>query len=705
MSHRLTEVFGGGYEDESFDAEGDHMEYEEGGDMDGEYDEEEDYGAEAVPEQGDFVEDADGQGAMVTDQGREVYQEDEDEGAEDDEVDDDPDDPIITQYDVYFTPTEQDIFLFQYPTRPQPFDEDSRPAEARMKPKAKRFELDIHLDTRGEHYNKERGEELGHGTDNAPIRGVFDYDDDRPAKLLDKQTLTSSLLPLNATYMAGAFRNGDLHLIRIGAAVQLRPSLGYIDKINEKQAKRYEEDSMEENKRNNPDAEDDTKVLAITMKGNEDKEAVRRAMQAELKMQAELEEWQTLPLFHPGSNQSWSVIEKIHSALSTKAEVLSTATTYLDAINPSLAAIKVGKEGSSVVRRGTPLHELKLLPLADKLKALLINAYIASHASIMKFLGDGHTEEEIIEELVKIAVIVRSAWIVRSELLYTGRALEARKWLLYMFQTSEIVSRRLFVEAARIPAQMATNMLSEIAIFIPMQGWGLKVRPDDDFMACHARLVTDQERLLAKEAEAARLLLNQAPPARAEPPQPVPGRQAQPGRNAVPRNTSAAGASASASTRAAASASKNPYQGIAVTGSTAKAQLEDFISRVLADQNVCSMDYLVEACLARAKDSSVRNNLLLNSPLTPEYISKVVESMCANVKGLWVRAQLGNVEIDKYRPVAIQLFTHQETVLKKDFMQLAKQMFPNDPQPPVMTWQRIIKELAVGKGQVWVCLS
>lgn len=118
-------------------------------------------------------------------------------------------DTIVKEVDVYFAQELADsLYLFQYPTRPHSFDDITKPTTGRIKPKSKRFELEIPLQTRGQHYSRERGEELGHGTDNAPIRGMYDSDDETPAKLLDKQTLSSSLLPSNANYMVGLVKHG-----------------------------------------------------------------------------------------------------------------------------------------------------------------------------------------------------------------------------------------------------------------------------------------------------------------------------------------------------------------------------------------------------------------------------------------------------------------------------------------------------------------
>lgn len=55
----------------------------------------------------------------------------------------------------------------------------------------------------------------------------------------------------------------ELHLTPINTAIQLRPSLFYIDKITEKQNKRHEEDTLEANKRANPEYEEEAKVLSV----------------------------------------------------------------------------------------------------------------------------------------------------------------------------------------------------------------------------------------------------------------------------------------------------------------------------------------------------------------------------------------------------------------------------------------------------------
>ncbi|TPX58612.1 hypothetical protein PhCBS80983_g02994 [Powellomyces hirtus] len=598
------------------------------------------------------------------------------------EMNTDDGDPIIKEIDVYFSQALADqLCLFQFPTRPHPFDDQTKPTVGRMKPNTKRFELEIPLQTRSPHYNKERGEELGQGTDNAPMRGVFDYDDSTPAKLLDKQTLSSSLLPSHANYMIGVIKDDEIHLTSIGTALQLRTSLYYIDKITEKQATRFEEDSLEANKRANPEYEEDAKVLSVTVKGPEDKDAIRKAAQVELQRKAEEEAWMPMSIYHADSEESHFIANSLLSANEVDVDFVTKTDSYLDEINPTISAMKLD-DSNSQLKKGLTLNHIALLPLKDKLKALLMNANVAKFSTITNVIPGEEDEDEFLAGLREAAVLVRGTWIVRSELLYSGHALEARRWLLYMFQRSQYVSRREFAELVRIPGPMATSMLSEIAVLEP-SGWTLKVTPDEVFVDKFEDIVMEQAAIVQREAEQAS--------AAWEPRQPK--LAAGPSR-AARRTENAAGAK-QAKARTAAK-SNVVTQSISVKGTNMEEQLDFFIYDLLVMHNVSSVQYITQAAHTRATETDLPGNLL--GPVTDEDVLNSLEETCIEIRdGLWVRKEVKHPPTDQYRPIVIELFKTKDIVAKKEANEAAKAAVGKEI--PLGPYSKIMHELATVKSQ------
>ncbi|TPX59967.1 hypothetical protein SpCBS45565_g07619 [Spizellomyces sp. 'palustris'] len=579
--------------------------------------------------------------------------------AEGEDEEDEEEDEIVKEVDVYFSQALADsLYLFQYPTRPHAFDEETRPSTGRIKPKTKRFELEIPLQTRSAFYNRERGEELGQGTDNAPIRGVFDYDDGTPAKLLDKQTLSSSILPSHANYMIGLIRNDELHLTPIATSLQLRPSLFYIDKISEKQAKRYEEDSLEANKRANPEYEEEAKVLSVVIKGPDDKDAIRKAAQAELQRKAEEEPWLPLSIHHSQSEESRLMVSKLYSLSPSDVDFVGTGKEYLDEINPSITAIRLDQQDVQL-KQGFTLKEIGLLPLKDKMKALLMNG---AFSTVMELLGDSFDERDALQALSQAAVLVRGTWIVRSELLYSGRALEARRWLLYMFQLSSHVSRSEFAEATRLPGAMATSMLSEIAVLEPSKGWSLKVGIDENFLMRYQALVMEQASVVQEEAVRAQQVLSS-------------GATPSKGGNGVVMN------------------GKSIAKDMPMELGTVDDQLKNFIGHLLSAHHLLSLDYITKAVYARAKESDVQGNLLVSA--TPQTIGEAVQELCTEIKGNWVRKVLNSPLVDPYRPIIMDLFRRQDIVQKKDAIEATRATLGKEV--PLTTYMKIMHELATVK--------
>jgi len=135
------------------------------------------------------------------------------------------DDEILAEYPIYLT-TELSkyLYMFQYPMRSTPFTSKTGPSAARLKPKSKKVELDLPLDTRSTNYSTERGEDFAMGLNDKTIKTAYDrrmeeheeelsmgHNYKAPKKeeeLLDKMTMTSIDVPSQTKYVIGVIRDG-----------------------------------------------------------------------------------------------------------------------------------------------------------------------------------------------------------------------------------------------------------------------------------------------------------------------------------------------------------------------------------------------------------------------------------------------------------------------------------------------------------------
>eukprot|EP00959_Pyramimonas_sp_CCMP1952_P276017 5769488-Pyramimonas_sp.AAC.1 len=126
-------------------------------------------------------------------------------------------DEVVKEIPVYLSRgdnPDMQVYLLQYPLRPpeRPYSLEEHCEAVRVKPQQCKVEVEIGLDKDGENYDQ-----------NAD-----------PKMRISTQTLRSAPVPNRASYAVGMFRNNALHLVPVHVAVQLRPSLTYLDEADEK---------------------------------------------------------------------------------------------------------------------------------------------------------------------------------------------------------------------------------------------------------------------------------------------------------------------------------------------------------------------------------------------------------------------------------------------------------------------------------------
>ncbi|KAL7753686.1 hypothetical protein RI367_000617 [Sorochytrium milnesiophthora] len=430
---------------------------------------------------------------------------------------DEHNDEIVKEIPVYLSSQLLNhLYLFQYPVRSKPFTPESQPIAARIKPTAQMVELDLPLQTNAYTYDKLRGEEYGFAMSDEQMKTVYDTDhmqqqqqqqQQKTHTLLDKQTLRSSFIPAKTNYMVAVIREDELHLTPIAGTVQLRPSLDYLDQIDQKQRAANRKVHEEELKASG--AADTKKAvpqqLQLARLETEEMIAARKKSIIYQRKQVEEEPWVKLGYFDETSEEADIVFQRMFCLNRDELRYTSTLASYLEDISPpTVLDVKLpDKDGEQPdVRPGVlSRQDLKLFDLGTQLRALLMNAFILPFERLATVLPNEVTTPEILQHLTSIAVPLHGNWVVKSSLLYRGRRQHARDYLIKLFADDTQhdpprVSRAEFDRVARLPVEDTLKILQEFAVLQRQAGpalsppyWQLKYPASRDFVILHEDVV------------------------------------------------------------------------------------------------------------------------------------------------------------------------------------------------------------------------
>ena len=161
-------------------------------------------------------------------------------------------DPVVTDIPVFLSKAGS-CYLYQYPVRPGHMTYDgAHVMRARFRPVNQQAQLELAINTKSDNYDESKGEQIALNTDGAAA-GANKY---FQSSKMDKQLLTgTSPLASTGRYALAILDNEELHLTPVKGVLQLRPSLGYMDKS----------DKMARNSGDNVDEEED-KPQAVTVR-------------------------------------------------------------------------------------------------------------------------------------------------------------------------------------------------------------------------------------------------------------------------------------------------------------------------------------------------------------------------------------------------------------------------------------------------------
>lgn len=247
------------------------------------------------------------------------------------------DDRIVRELDVYVCNGElgggTQTYLLQFPLRPpwRPYHTDtSGLRNVKLKPKVKKLQCEVPLDTRSRNYN----------------------DNVEPTRKISTVTLQSTRLDLRTSFAAGFVEEDRLLLFPVDEAIQLRPSLHHLDKEKDLStaAKKKAQQQLEEEQK---PAELMQLTVQVKRRETEQQTEARLRSYAHLAAQEEADQWVPLEYHGETSELAQGVWQRL-ATVDGAQEVAHTLTReqYLDAIVPGSSTLH-GQETSANWAAGT----------------------------------------------------------------------------------------------------------------------------------------------------------------------------------------------------------------------------------------------------------------------------------------------------------------------------------------------------------------
>ncbi|KAI8841119.1 Sin-like protein conserved region-domain-containing protein [Chytriomyces cf. hyalinus JEL632] len=691
-----------------------------------------------------------------------------------DDIDNDSDaDPVVQEIPVYLALGLDGLVLMQHPSsrKNHPL---STAVAMRCKPVAHRFEVEVPISVHSDNYNIDMGERLGLGLDNEDILTAYDKRNpfrEEKRKLLEKQTLQSSLLPVSSggQYLIGALRDDEFHLTPISATIQLRPALRYLDKILEKERvanakiQQHElnlEQGVNADKKSAADMVE--KGVNVSVRNVEDNpEALRKAKDLDEEKRFALEEWVDLKLYDEDAPESQETYERLFS-LGDELTYSFSKQDYLESVGPKLStsAKSAIESGKSNIKPNWSFDDIMNLPLPSLLTSLLVHVQVIAFSQIVELTDNQFDESDILDELERIAVLVRGVWVIRSEHMYSGRVADARRYLLYILARtgSKPVSRYEINKIAKLPHTVITNLFIDICARNPLvteahtghvssgtaadpvswvvgRGiatapamWGLKSEPDAEFCANYPAVVKRQTDIVISEGERAKQALetksgskiqhasiknessnasassSRAMPATAAASFSRPSAASNGAASASGIGASSSGAPAAAPAKQSARATSNNNSNASITkfplsGATMEEQAENLLFFIFQKFGVCSEEFVVSTTMMH-KDGheGTAENLLDADEVNESFVKELLNTFCIKVQDRYVLKSL-NGPIDEFRTPVVTLFMTKNTVRKVDIT--AACQTATGKNVPQSMYIKIMKELAVSSGPTW----
>eukprot|EP01018_Ginkgo_biloba_P006541 Gb_35421 [translate_table: standard] len=643
------------------------------------------------------------------------------------EVKDDPmspvfseprEDKVVREIDVFFTPcidNETKLYLMQYPLRPywRPYGLEERCQEVRVKPNQSRLEVDLVIDTDGPNYD--------HNINEHHLK-------------IEKQTLTSSKIPLSTGYALGILRGNKLHLNPVNAAVQLRPLMSYIDQGKKDVNGIGDDEEMTDVDGGNdtaPEARPKLVPLQVELKKEtERQEKMRLQSHAYLKKLDEAEPWIPLEPHGIDSPVTGGFRKKMIAAENFQIPFTMSPFDYVNKLVPGRTSTGLNeatvKDDSG--NEGLSRSFLDTLPLEQRFKTLLSKGrvQVLQFERLMRLAPVGSTEQEVLEVLQQYAHLVQGCWVAASFLRYNKAICIIRDYILLLFSKNRLVHHEQLQEL-KVPKEMIREVLVSLAVQRPAAGgWEFQETTDRSFIKSHHTFVKDQMQRWAEHEEGIRAealslkvgskdnlesteisLQHSSKDVTAS----VKGLM-KPSMNGTAQGTKSVQV-VDGSQSAGRGTANADFPGSTMSPET-RAALPGSLRELFSKHHVCSLQLICQSLRDMAKAKSSAQNLNqkavaaavaaakgASAPL-PE-LTAVIAEVASNINGVYFLTSLGNPTLDPFRDVVIALLRTKGPgvgLRKVDIVEASKIALKSEVSPGV--YLKVMKELCYTKGGAWV---
>ncbi|XP_052816674.1 DNA-directed RNA polymerase III subunit RPC5-like [Mya arenaria] len=402
------------------------------------------------------------------------------------------DDPVEKEINVYLTKNlSKNLYILQYPVRPSYMTYDNvELLSGKVKPTQNKLELEVALNTGSKHYSKSKGEQFALNVDGRdPEQGASFYGSNR----MDKQVLSSHPAGVQTgRYAVGYYKSGELYLSPIHTQVQMRPSFSYLDKsdsrVDAKLAAQENGDSSQD------EAEEEVRAVTVKFSRPESDAAKARRLASfshKQKMQDE-EQWIPLEYHNTYSQTSDRDLQQLYvDAKEPSTEFHVEAGDYLKMLMSQ--ENQIHSEKPAMPSNVLSLTQLKSMPLADQVKALLTNAKVIRFNQLLHLLPQGTDQQATLRALQIVAVMVQGCWVVKSEVLYpkdgcspnsgisSDLLCRGRDFVMWRFTQSRFVTRKEIAAIVKLPSEDVKDILEQMSHIRFNQGWEFIFPHDYEF--------------------------------------------------------------------------------------------------------------------------------------------------------------------------------------------------------------------------------
>ncbi|XP_041364495.1 DNA-directed RNA polymerase III subunit RPC5-like isoform X2 [Gigantopelta aegis] len=286
----------------------------------------------------------------------------------------------------------------------------------------------------------------------------------------------------------------------------MRPSFSYLDtvdtRVKTEQAAADAGDSSQE------EAEEDAKPITVKFSRPESDEAKARRMASYEFHRHKYDGESWVPVEYHGLQDDMAVSERM-LLQATQGDDLSEfqlfPRDYLARLVPP--HVEEREEKPAMPSNILSLSQLRTLPLADQIKALLTNVKVIRFSQLMALLPQGTDTVSALRSVQQVAVLVQGCWVVKSDILYpkevcsphSGVSSEylcrGRDYMMWKFTQSRHVIRKDISSIVKLPAEDVKDILEQMSKVKASKGWEFLFDYDKEFTDKYCEIVQRQKML------------------------------------------------------------------------------------------------------------------------------------------------------------------------------------------------------------------